>query len=508
MPRTAARSGTVLRSGLVATAVCLALTGVGVAGCGSEAPTTPRTAKVQRAAVSTSVSAMGSLSAIDQANVGFPKGGQLTSVRVRVGDRVGAGDVLATIDDFSARQALAQARSQLDAQQAQLDRLESGTAVPGAEASLDQANRVVSATRAQANATVAADDAAIAQARQGLAAAQQGAAAAQAKFQADYAACYPSGGTAPECVLVPGDQAAVTQAQSGVSSAQSALAQAQQKRTVDVASGRVQIETARGQAVMAQNQLAQSSADRPGALDAQRAAVDGARAGVRNAEQDLANTTLRAPVAGTVSSLNGAVGEFVAPSSGTTALAPGSDAAIPGAASAAGAAGAGAAAAAATPSRPGGSQFMVLQSPGTFQVVAPFQESDAASILPNQAVAVGVDAIPDASLPGQVLSVAPSGDAISNVINYYVTVALAHGDPRLKDGQTARASVITGQVPNAISVPNSAVRRQGDRSSVVIVHPGGRQETVPVTPGVEGPDRTQILTGLTEGQDVLLGIGS
>jgi HlyD family secretion protein len=331
-----------------------------------------------------------------------------------------------------------------------------------------------------------------------------------AKFNADYYACgHPMSPTMTpiECSLLPGDQAAVTQAQSGISTAQGQLAQAQQKRTVDVASGRVQVETARGQAVSAQNQLDQSSADRPGALDAQRAAVDGARAGVRNAEQDLANTTLRAPVAGTVSVLNGVVGEFVAPSSGTTALAPGSDAAIPGAASAA-AASAGAAAAAASPNRPGGSQFMVLQSPGTFQVVAPFQEDDAASILPNQAVAVGVDAIPDTSLPGQVLSVAPSGDAISNVINYYVTVTLAHGDPRLKDGQTARASVITGQVPNAISVPNGAIRRQGDRSSVVVVYPGGRQETVPVTPGVEGPDRTQVLTGLTEGQDVLLGVGS
>ena len=78
----------------------------------------------------------------------------------------------------------------------------------------------------------------------------------------------------------------------------------------------------------------------------------------------------------------------------------------------------------ATASRPGGSQFIVLEDVNQLQVVLPFEESDAAQILPNQNVTVGFDAIPDLTRDGRVLSVAPSGTAISGIISYYVTVVL------------------------------------------------------------------------------------
>jgi HlyD family secretion protein len=119
-------------------------------------------------------------------------------------------------------------------------------------------------------------------------------------------------------------------------------------------------------------------------------------------------------------------------------------------------------------------------------------------------VNVSVDAIPDATIPGTVQAVAPSGAAISDVVNYYVTVALTGGDPRLREGQTARASVVTGQVDGSLTVPNSAVRRQGDATSVVVVGPGGRQQPVRFTPGLVGTDRTQVLGGLQENQRVLV----
>ena len=57
--------------------------------------------------------------------------------------------------------------------------------------------------------------------------------------------------------------------------------------------------------------------------------------------------------------MNGTVGEFVAASSGTSALAPGTDATLPGTN---GVASAAAAQAAATPTRPGGTQFLVLNN--------------------------------------------------------------------------------------------------------------------------------------------------
>jgi HlyD family secretion protein len=168
---------------------------------------------------------------------------------------------------------------------------------------------------------------------------------------------------------------------------------------VDAAAGRVSVETSRQSVVAARNALNSASSERPHAIDQQLALVDAADALVRSAQKDVADGTLNAPSDGVVSAINGVVGEYLSPSSGTTALAPGSRAAIPGSASA-GAAGTGAAA-----TRPGGSQFLVLSSLKGFQAV-PFEESDAAKITPKQRVAVTFDAIPDLTETGTVVAVA------------------------------------------------------------------------------------------------------
>ena len=86
----------------IGAAACGALAVLLVASCTSEQPPKPNTATVQRAAVTSGVSATGSISAASQQNMGFPNGGQLTNVFVKVGDRVEPGQVLATIDDGNA----------------------------------------------------------------------------------------------------------------------------------------------------------------------------------------------------------------------------------------------------------------------------------------------------------------------------------------------------------------------------------------------------------------------
>ncbi|MCD2192187.1 HlyD family efflux transporter periplasmic adaptor subunit [Actinomycetospora endophytica] len=444
----------------------------------------------------------GSVSSLGSSNLGFPTAGQLTSVRVKVGDRVTAGQVLATVDDFAARRALQQARAQLAGQQAQYDKVADGTSVEGAQNSVNAAASVVSATKRQVDATLAADDAAISAAQTAPAGAGAAAAGGDTSGGSEDGATGAAAGAAGPATGAMG--AATSAATSAASTAQS-VAQARAKRQADAAAGDVQIADARQGQVTAQNGLDSAGANRPNDLAAARAAVDGARAQVATAQQNLANTTLRAPSDGTITALNGAVGEFVAASAATTPIAPGTDAAIPGAAQAAnGAAAAAAAAGGASPSRPGGTQFMVLQDLTRFAVVVPFQEVDAEQIAPQQHVDVSLDAVPDGPLDGTVLSVAPSATAISGSIEYYVTVALPP-DPRIHDGQSARATVITADSGPTISVPNRALHRQGNATTVTVVTSDGRQVVTPVTTGIAGPDRTQITGGLAEGQQVVVG---
>jgi len=300
-------------------------------------------------------------------------------------------------------------------------------------------------------------------------------------------------------------RSAQASADQGVEAANTTLAAAEQKKKVDAAAGEVSVETSRQSVVAAQNALNSAAADRPHAIDQQRALVRGAQALVRSAQRDVEDGTLTAPADGVVSAINGVPGEYLSPSSGTTALAPGSRAAIPGSAAAGGAAAA--AATGTTATRAGGSAFLVLSSANTFQVVIPFEESDAAQIAPDQRVSVRFDAIPDLTEAGTVAAIAPSATAISGVISYYVTIDLDAPDPRLRDGQTAHAAVIIDERENVLSVPNAAVRRQGDMAIVVVVDPDGSQHVLTIQTGIVGPDRTEVLSGLSEGQRVVVSPG-
>ena len=102
------------------------------------------------------------------------------------------------------------------------------------------------------------------------------------------------------------------------------------------------------------------------------------------------------------------------------------------------------------------------------------------------------------------LSASPTATAISGVVSYYVTVVLPKGDPRLKSGMTAQTEVLTKEIPGVLAVPSAAVHTQNGTSVVTVLDPNGTQRTVTVQTGATGDGKTQILSGLTEGQQVVL----
>jgi len=521
----------------------------------SSGPPPPPTVRVERTSVTTSVSSSGSLTAVTQQNLGFLKGGQLKTVDVKVGQKVTAGQVLATVDDTQLRHVLEQQQGQLASQQAALNRIVNATTVTGAENTTNQAGEILDATEDQASATVDADDVAVERAKAQLDFDEDASDDIDDQLDQAEKACDASGGTPssssidtsgllsgilgqsdsdgdgdddsakerkkrleaalkaagslagslvsssasssnPACMQVATLQSAQTQADRQVVASRTALEQAEARRDVDEASSRVQVENARQGVVTAQNNLESAQTDRPSLIAQQRGLVAVSQAAVASAQKDVDDTVLRATADGTIAALNGAVGEVLAPSAGTTPLAPGSTGAIPGADTPT-------SPAAGTVSRPGGTQFLVLDNVDTFEVVVPFEESDAVRVSPNQRVDVRFDAVPDLTLPGNVVAVSPSASALSGVISYYVTVGLSQSDPRLRNGQTAQASVVTSELRDVLAVPNTAIRRQGGRTQVTVQRFDG-QQVVDITPGVVGDTYTQVLSGLSAGDEVVV----
>ena len=151
---------------------------------------------------------------------------------------------------------------------------------------------------------------------------------------------------------------------------------AEQQEDTGAAAGRVSIENARQGVVSAQNDRASASSERPFNVAEQQALVNDARAGVAGARRDVDETVLTAPVAGVVAAINGVPGEFVPAPSAVTAQGPGGGAPLPEIADVTGG----------TDGRPGPGAFLVLAAADAFELVVPFEESDAARLMVGQQV--------------------------------------------------------------------------------------------------------------------------
>jgi HlyD family secretion protein len=302
--------------------------------------------------------------------------------------------------------------------------------------------------------------------------------------------------TGAACSRLLSDRSAVQQAEGAVIASQTAVDAAEERQRTDQAAGDVSIQNAQQSIVTAQNQLDTAGNDRPNDIAAQRAQVEDASAAVVIAQRDLDETVIIAPAEGTVTAINGTTGEVVAAPSAVTALAPGGTAPLP-----ASSGGSGTSAASTTP---GAGAFLTLDSANAFQVVVPFEEADAARILPGQPVQVSVDALPNDTLTGRVTSVAPSGVDLSGIVSYYATVTVDGAADRLRDGQTAEADVRVEVADNVLRVPAAAVRRSGGQPTVTITGPDGQPVSMPFLAGLVGDDYVEVRSGLTDGDKVEL----
>lgn len=455
-------------------------------GCGTAKTTTPSTAEVTRDTITTGVSAVGSLAAATTEDLGFPGGGLLASVAVHVGDQVKAGQQLATIDDFTLRQVLVQQQANLSAQQALLGRLIASPSTSGAQSTLAQAQQILSATKSQIAATGTSDDVAISRANAQLDAAANLANAAQAVVDAARAGC----STTP-CAALAAAEASLATANMGVETAKTSVASAGQKKSTDSATGQVSVATAQQGVVSAQNSASSSGSDRPYVISQQQAVVATASSLVAIAQHNLDLAILSAPFDGTITAVNGNVGEYLAASTGTTADAAGTTSAIPGTTTST-----------STVARPGGTQFMVISKTGPFVAVLPVQESDAAVVVTGQDVSIALDAVPDLAT-GKVTAVSPSATVVAGSVTYFVTVTLTTTDSRLKEGMTSRATVVTAQRRGVLTVPTTAIHHQNGSATVTTIQDGTRKDVV-VTTGLAGADRTEVASGLSVGQTVVV----
>ncbi len=202
------------------------------------------------------------------------------------------------------------------------------------------------------------------------------------------------------------------------------------------------------------------------------AAVEGARAGLKSAQVGLENTYIRAPFSGTILTKNADVGEIVAPFA-SSASSKGS--------------------------------VVTLADMNSLEVEADVAESNIERVKLGGMTEIVLDAYPTARYPGRVKKIVPTADRSRATVQ--VKVAFDSLDSRVLPEMSARVNFFGEANPSSsatlLAVDKNVITTRDD-IKVVFRLTGDRAEMVAVTLGRELGEKTEILSGLRAGDQVIL----
>ena len=152
-----------------------------------------------------------------------------------------------------------------------------------------------------------------------------------------------------------------------------------------------------------------------------------------------------------------------------------------------------------------GKALMALALAGPTQLVAQVDERFLDQLQAGQSAMVVADAFASQRFAARVLSIAPSVDAQRGAIE--VKFALEQQTPAfLREDMTLSVEVETGRRARALVLPLRALRTQASiESATVLVLDAGRAQQRNVRLGLRSLSAVEVLEGLAEGDEVLLG---
>jgi HlyD family secretion protein len=224
-------------------------------------------------------------------------------------------------------------------------------------------------------------------------------------------------------------------------------------------------------------------------LEAQQHTVEQFRSALQRAEDDLARTTIRSPMDGTLIQLDAEQGETVVP--GSTNLP--------------------------------GSVIMTIADMSVLLAEVEVSEVDVVNVDLGQEAEIKVDALGTEPQKGHVVEIATSGrrDPTQGTIRFRVKVAIDEPDPDLRPAMTAKVDILTATSENTVTAPiQSVVKRKLDEednevtgsaakgiedSDVVYVIADGKAAARKVETGISDELYVEITDGLAGGEEVIIG---
>jgi HlyD family secretion protein len=221
-------------------------------------------------------------------------------------------------------------------------------------------------------------------------------------------------------------------------------------------------------------QQAAKTAGRGAGPDGAGRASVAAQAAVERAEEELTNATIRAPIDGMVLSRPIELGSPV-----SSILNLGANATL----------------------------VMVLGDISKVYVKGNVDEADIGSVRLNQPARIKVETFRDKQFEGKVTQISPMGTDKDNVISFEVKVSIDNSAGELLANMTTNAEIILEEHKQTLVIPEAAIIYDTKRNASVDLYlPGAKnqRERRPVKVGVSNGTKTQVVSGLSEGQRVVL----
>jgi RND family efflux transporter MFP subunit len=203
------------------------------------------------------------------------------------------------------------------------------------------------------------------------------------------------------------------------------------------------------------------------AINTAEAAVASARAGVSTAEtqvdqarKSLVDTVVYAPISGHIAERNADPGEFISPN---------------------------------TPN----AKIATIVRTGTLRLKIDVPEQSIGKIAIGQGISLQTSAYPDRNFAGTVVRTAPGLNATARTLT--VEAEVPNGEGLLKPGQFATVRITQPKPENAVMIPASAVKVDGDLNKVYVIKDGATRERL-VQLGLLENGLIQAKQGIAEGE--------
>jgi HlyD family secretion protein len=154
----------------------------------------------------------------------------------------------------------------------------------------------------------------------------------------------------------------------------------------------------------------------------------------------------------------------------------------------------------------GGTVLMIIADTSRMHLLGKVDENEIALVKVGQEARIRTEAYPDRIFSGRVRKIASIGDRKENVTSFEVEVDVLEGGESMWPRMSGDADIVAEVHADALTLPEAALRYEGDAVLVDVVQRNSAPRLVPrrVRSGVVSGGKVEIAEGLAEGDEVKL----